>query len=148
MKRSFVLDFNKKIGSLIESEPFFLLEDEELYLEFVGNINDLLLVSVKNGEANKQLVVNNRSCVIPSELIVDGQLEVVVSLYNGKTVIGRCTCEPIVIIRPSVDVFEGHPKIAELENVIAKLKAEITYLKDTVSDLHNNVGKLWEIIES
>lgn len=148
MIKQIKLESNSKIGSLVNSEPFFLLNDEALQIEFVGDVGGLLLATVKNGDKHNQALVSNRKFTVPKELVTEGELEIIVSLYDGATIEGKWICEPIIIIKPTEDVFEVHPKIIELENQIAELRAEISFLKDTTSDLRVDVGRLWRIVES
>lgn len=149
MLKQIVLTEESKVGSLINSEPFFLLE-EELELEFIGKRGeDTLLVLVRNGDKVKQILVQGSSLVVPKELLKEeGTLETVVNTYRNGELMFKWDCQPITLIKLEDDTFAGYPQITILQDKIAELQAEIHFLKERIKDLQLQINRVWEIEES
>lgn len=148
MTRQIKLLSNEQIGSLIYGEPFLLLGDDELEIEFITDLNSVLLVTLCNGDVKKQIIVSNKRFNVPKALLCEGMLEMRVCVYNSIGLTNRWICEPITILQPQEEVFEGYPKITALESEIAELKAQMQVMDEVIKDLQNQVGRLWEVAES
>ena len=150
MIRQIKLEEKNRVGSLVESEPFFLLDDEcrELQIEFVTDVKQVLIATVKNGDKVKQFTVRDRRITLHEDLIFEGELEIVVCLYQRNLCVYKWTCEPITIVKAQKDVFEAHPKITALESELFDLQEEVKALKNVVGELQKQVEELWQIQES
>lgn len=148
MKRVFVLSKNKNYGEITDKTPLILVENKELYFEFVGEMSGLLLVTLKNGLNKKQVIISDNKLAVPQEFIAEGLLEITVSSYTSSGLKDRWVCEPITILQPQEEVFEGYPKITTLESEIAELKAQMQVMDEIIKDLQNQIGRLWEVAES
>lgn len=163
MKMRIKLGNNSKIGSL-ESEPLFLLKGEEnkLQIEFETDISNLLIVTLKNGERFKQIIVRDGTFFVPPELICEGQLEIIVSLYERKVVMKRWICEPISIYRTREESFEVYSafqrmteRIDYFDNRLQALEQAINFkdreqslnLKKQVDTLQKQIDELWQAVE-
>lgn len=163
MKMRIKLGNNSKIGSL-ESEPFFLLKGEEnkLQIEFETDISNLLIVTLKNGERFKQVIVRDGTFFVPPELVCEGQLEIIVSLYERKVVMKRWICEPISIYRTREESFEVYSafqrmteRIDYFDNRLQALEQAINFkdreqslnLKRQVDTLQKQIDELWQSVE-
>ena len=147
MKIQIQLDTNSNVGSLVCSEPFLLVDSEALEIEFLGADNKILLATLKNGNMHKQVLVYNGTLSIPKDFIFEGELEIIVSQYNDA-LSRKWHCEPIKIIKPQEDVFEGYSLIQELRSEIAKLKIKISTLEEDLSDAQKQINNMWELHES
>lgn len=148
MIRQILLESNGNVGSLCISEPFFLIDGEELKIEFVNDNSKLNLASLKNGEKTKQLLVTNNAFTVPRELISEGELQIIVSEYNGSQLARKWNCEPIAIVKTKDEAFESYPVIAALRRRIEALEAKNKVLEDYISDLQGQCTALWRIHES
>lgn len=146
MKIQIQLDKNSNVGSLVCSEPFLLVDNETLEIEFLGAENKVLLASLKNDKMQRQMLVYNGTLSIPKEFIFEGDLEIIVSRYNDA-LSRKWHCEPIKIIKSQEDVFEGYSLIQELRSEIAELKARINALEEASSNLETQTKQLWELHE-
>lgn len=142
------LEQNSNVGSLINGEPFVLVENEVLQIEFAGEIENVLIVSLKNEDIKRQILVERGKFTVHKDLLKEGRLEMIVSLYNASGIAARWICEPITLVKPREDVFEGYPVIASLQARISDLEAEVHLLQETVADLQNQTSRLWELAES
>lgn len=146
MKIKIQLDTFSNIGSLVNSEPFLLVDNETLEIEFLCVENNVLLASLKNDTMQRQMLVYDGKLSIPKDFIFEGELELIVSQYN--TALSRkWHCEPIKIIKPQEDYFEGYSFIQELRADTAKLKSKINTLEEVIADLRQQVEKLWQMNE-
>lgn len=137
MKIQVKLDEDKNIGLLVDSEPFLLLENEKTEIEFVAESakNRLLLVTARNGEAQKQFIVKNNLLILPQEFVKEGELDIVVNLYTGTNAGRKWLCEPMRIIKASKQGFEAYSKLsAEL----AKINIEIQECNATLSAIEKS----------
>lgn len=148
MTKQIELLSNSNIGSLIDSEPFFLVDGENLIIEFIEVERFPLLLTIKNGDLQRQLLISQNNFMIPKDFILEGELQMIVSAYNGTSITNKWICEPIILFKPKPDVFEVSPKIRALENRIAELESEVHILQDNVFDLQQQVVRIYQIEES
>lgn len=139
MKMQIRLDKYSNIGSLVSSEPFLLIDNETLEIEFLGAENNVLLATLKNDEMQRQMLVYNGMLSIPKDFIFEGEIEIIVSQYN-TSLYRKWHCEPIKIIKPQEDYFEGYSLIQELKTEIAELTSKINILDE-------QVNQFWEMNE-
>ncbi|MCI8733274.1 MAG: hypothetical protein HFE29_02930 [Clostridia bacterium] len=147
MKIQIQLDKTNNIGSLVNSEPFLLVGNETLEIEFLCDDKSVLVANLKNGALQKQLLVYNGKFIVPVEFISVGEIEIIVSEYSDN-LSRKWHCEPIKIIKPREDVFEGYSLIRELKKEISELKAKINVLEDETIDLKQHISRIWELQES
>lgn len=148
MIKQILLESNSNVGSLMQSEPFFLIEGEELRIEFVSDKNKLNLAALRNGDKTKQLLISNNSLIIPTELIFEGELQIIVSEYKGTNLARKWNCEPIAIVGVKDETFEAYPVIAALRSEVDMLKAKNKVLESYIADLQGQCSALWRIHES
>ena len=106
-----------------DSEPFYLVENEKLLLDFDTFYNlTNALITLKNNQIKKVLRVV-KDLEVPSELIFSGKLEICIDLVSEEKVIKHWDCLPIKIIE-----HEGKLKCyeefrAELNALTQRIKA-------------------------
>lgn len=147
MKIQIQLDKYSNIGSLVSSEPFLLVGNETLEIEFIGADNDILLVNLKNSDMSRQILVYNSTFSIPKDFIFEGEIELIVSQYN-TALYRKWHCEPIKIIKPQEDFFNGYSVIQELKIETMDLKSKILFLEEIITDLRKQVNQLWQMNET
>lgn len=146
MKIQIQLDKYSNIGSLLNSEPFLLVDNETLEIEFLGVENNVLLATLKNNTMQRQMLVYNSTLSISTDFIFEGELEIIVSQYNDA-LSRKWHCEPIKIIKPQEDYFEGYSFIQELRADTAELNSKIDTIEEAIADLRQQVKQLWETHE-
>ena len=142
------LDLNDNVGSLIDSEPFFLQVDEEMKIEFITDSRYIKHVSLRNGERSAKIIVVNNTFVVPQALQVEGELEVIVKEYIGSLLAHKWYCEPIAIVKASDETFEAYSTIAALKDELFEVREEVASLKNVMEVVQQQMQELWQIQES
>lgn len=113
MKIQIKLDEKNNIGSLVESGPFLLLDEDKIEIEFLTEFTKkpMLLASIRNGDGVKQFIVKNNLLILSQDFVKEGDIDIVISLYTGTAVGKKWICEPIKIINAKEVGFEAYSKI-------------------------------------
>lgn len=105
-----------------------------------------MLATLKNNTMQRQMLVYNSTLSISTDFIFEGELEIIVSQYNDA-LSRKWHCEPIKIIKPQEDYFEGYSFIQELRADTAELNSKIDTIEEAIADLRQQVKQLWETHE-
>lgn len=147
MKKQIRLEQNENVGRLVQNEPFYLT-DEKLEIEFVTDSSFVLIADVCNGDSKRKMLVDDKHIVIPEEFICEGELQIVISLYDGGTLKTKWYCDPIFIVQTKEQGFELYGLLDKKLREIDELKSEIEALQAAITGLQKQVGDLWQIQES
>ncbi len=147
MKKQIRLEQNQSIGRLVQNEPFYLT-DEKLEIEFITDLSFVLIADVCNGDSKRKMLVEDKQLVIPEEFICEGELQIVISLYDGGSLKSKWHCDPIYFVQTKEQGFELYGLLDQKLREIDELKTEIEALQNAVTGLQKQVGDLWQIQES
>lgn len=142
------VELSKNYGRLLNREPFFMVENENLEIEFCGIDNSMLVLTISNGDMHRQMLVRKKQFEVPKDFIFEGELRIIVNRYSGTKVVSKWLCEPILIVAPKEDYFEGFSAIEEFRNEVQNLKDKLLDLQENLCDLQQQVRRLWEIEEA
>lgn len=163
MKIKIKLDETNGIGSLIDSEPFFLKGNDEMQIEFLTSGKHFLLADVRNGnDTVRQIIIRDNIMTVPQNLIKAGRLDIVVRTYTGTAVGWKYLCEPIVLMKSQEETFKAYSVFDEIKERLDSVDAKISAfekslnfrdialenkMKGYTQSLQKQIDELWQTQE-
>lgn len=159
------LNEQNNVGLLENGEPFLLLDNKTMDIEFETNIVGVMLVRLKNGEAKKDIIIHDNTFTVPQELVKEGELDIVVTKYTGDKIGRKWYCEPITIIEVEEEKFEAFAKLDNLlekvtvadecVNKVEAFEKQLNYrdiaienkFKVQIQTLQKQIDELWQAVE-
>ena len=120
--------------------------DKELIITFSGAPSGATAI-FENADSNSLYrLLADKTCSVPADFLVNGEIKVTVTLLNGKTDAEKFTCEPICVERKN-GVILVYPNWLDLPMQIIEIYGEIQGVKDGMRELLGKYDRLDKKVE-
>ena len=120
--------------------------DKTLIVSFKGApLNATAIFKNSNSNSIYRLLLD-KTCSVPADFLVNGEIKVTVTLLNGKADAEKFTCEPICVERKN-GVILVYPNWLDLPMQIIEIYGEIQGVKGGMSELLGKYDSLDKKVE-
>lgn len=120
--------------------------DKELIITFSGAPSGATAI-FENADGNSLYrLLADKTCSVPADFLVNGEIKVTVTLLNGKTDAEKFTCEPICVERKN-GVILVYPNWLDLPMQIIELYGELQGVKSDMGELFGKYDSLDKKVE-
>lgn len=115
--------------------------DKELIITFSGAPSGATAI-FENADSNSLYrLLADKTCSVPADFLVKGEIKVTVTLLNGKTDAEKFTCEPICVERKN-GVILVYPNWLDLPMQIIEIYGELQGVKGGMEELFGKFDSL------
>lgn len=115
--------------------------DKELIISFSGAPSGATAI-FENADGNSLYrLLADKTCSVPADFLVNGEIKVTVTLLNGKTDAEKFTCEPICVERKN-GVILVYPNWLDLPMQIIEIYGELQGVKGGMEELFGKFDSL------
>lgn len=115
--------------------------DKELIITFSGAPSGATAI-FENADGNSLYrLLADKTCSVPADFLVNGEIKVTVTLLNGKTDAEKFTCEPICVERKN-GVILVYPNWLDLPMQIIEIYGELQGVKGGMEELFGKFDSL------
>lgn len=126
-------------GFVLTRKPEMIGQD--LAVSFSGALTDATAI-FENADGNSLYrLLADRTCVVPADFLVNGEIKVTVTLLNGKADAEKFICEPICVERKN-GVILVYPNWLDLPMQIIEIYGELQGVKGGMEELFGKFDSL------
>ena len=115
--------------------------DKELIISFSGAPSGATAI-FENADGNSLYrLLADKTCSVPADFLVNGEIKVTVTLLNGKADAEKFTCEPICVERKN-GVILVYPNWLDLPMQIIEIYSELQGVKGDMEELFGKFDSL------
>lgn len=115
--------------------------DKELIISFSGAPSGATAI-FENADGNSLYrLLADKTCSVPADFLVNGEIKVTVTLLNGKADAEKFTCEPICVERKN-GVILVYPNWLDLPMQIIEIYGELQGVKGGMEELFGKFDSL------
>ena len=139
MKMEYTCLKKTRKGFVLTRKPEMV--DKELIITFSGAPSGATAI-FENADGNSLYrLLADKTCSVPADFLVNGEIKVTVTLLNGKTDAEKFTCEPICVERKN-GVILVYPNWLDLPMQIIEIYGELQGVKGGMEELFGKFDSL------
>ena len=139
MKMEYTCLKKTRKGFVLTRKPEMV--DKELIISFSGAPSGATAI-FENADGNSLYrLLADKTCSVPADFLVNGEIKVTVTLLNGKADAEKFTCEPICVERKN-GVILVYPNWLDLPMQIIEIYGELQGVKGGMKELFGKFDSL------